>query len=280
VTPIHDLGYRRHEGRRQPHGRAWLVIARAGLAERLAQRRFLALLLLAWVPFLVRAVQVYTASNFAQAAFLAPTPDTYREFLDQQSLFVFFITIYVGAGAIANDRRANALQLYLSKPITRVEYVAGKLVALLACLYGITLAPAMLLLLLQLMLAGSLSFLGENLFLFPAITLFSTIQVTVSASAMLALSSLSKSHRFVAVMYAGVILFTSAIQGMFWALTRSSAASLISPTASLNQVGDVIFRVPPRYDTPVALSLAAVTILMVGSMLVIERRVRGVEVVA
>jgi hypothetical protein len=63
-------------------------------------------------------------------------------------------------------------------------------------------------------------------------------------------------------------------------MTRSSAASLISPTASLNQLGDVIFRVPPRYDTPVALSLAAVTILMVLSMLVIERRVRGVEVVA
>ena len=45
-------------------------------------------------------------------------------------------------------------------------------------------------------------------------------------------------------------------------------------------MGDVIFRVPPRYDTPVVLSLAAVTILMVLSMLVLERRVRGVEVVA
>ena len=48
---------------------------------------------------------------------------------------------------------------------------------------------------------------------------------------MLALSSLSKSSRFVAAMYAGVILFTSAIQGMFWAHDRSSAASLVSPTA-------------------------------------------------
>ena len=38
--------------------------------------------------------------------------------------FVFFVTIYVGAGLIANDRRANALQIYLSKPMTRAEYVA------------------------------------------------------------------------------------------------------------------------------------------------------------
>ena len=36
-----------------------------------------------------------------------------------RQLFVFFITVYVGAGLIANDRRANALQIYLSKPLTR-----------------------------------------------------------------------------------------------------------------------------------------------------------------
>ena len=102
----------------------------------------------------------------------------------------------------------------------------------------------------------------------------------MAAFTMLALSSLSKSSRFVAAMYAGVILFSSAIQGMFWAMTRSSAASLISPTASLNQVGDVIFRVPPRYETPAALSLLVVGLLVAGSILVLERRVRGVEVVA
>ena len=31
------------------------------------------------------------------------------------------------AGLIANDRRANALQIYLSKPLMRMEYIGGKL---------------------------------------------------------------------------------------------------------------------------------------------------------
>ena len=57
----------------------------------------------------------------------APSADTFRQFLDQQQIFVFFVTVYVGAGLIANDRRANALQIYLSKPLTRAEYVFGKL---------------------------------------------------------------------------------------------------------------------------------------------------------
>ena len=47
--------------------------------------------------------------------------------------------IYVGAGLIANDRRANALQIYLSKPLMRTEYIAGKLAMLFAFLLFVTL---------------------------------------------------------------------------------------------------------------------------------------------
>ena len=139
-----------------------------------------------------------------------------------------------------------------------LEYVAGKAAALIAFLLFVTWVPALLLLVVQILLAGSFAFVQKNLFLFPAITVFACLQVLMATFTMLALSSLSKSSRFVAAMYAGVILFSSAIQAMFWAMTRSSAASLISPTASLNQLGDVIFRVPPRYETPAALSLLVV----------------------
>ena len=54
----------------------------------------------------------------------------------------------------------------------------------------------------------------------------------------------------------------------------------MSPTQSLAQIGDVIFRVPPRHDTPVVLSIVVVLGLIGLSILVLERRIRGVEVVA
>ena len=79
---------------------------------------------------MVRALQIYASSSFAQFSFLAPDPDTFREFLNQQSPFLFFITVYAGSGLIASDRRANALQVYLAKPLTRVQYVPGKLLVL------------------------------------------------------------------------------------------------------------------------------------------------------
>src|SRR5678815_5410954 len=156
--PIHDQGYRRYGGTRAPRGQAWSVITRAGLRTMLAKRMFLGLLLVAWFPFFVRAVQIYAAANMPQAAFLKPTAETFRQFLDQQSIFVFFVTVYVGAGLIANDRRANALQIYLSKPLTRAEYVFGKLAVLMTFLLSVTFVPAILLLFVQAAFAGNLTF--------------------------------------------------------------------------------------------------------------------------
>ena len=72
----------------------------------------------------------------------------------------------------------------------------------------------MLLLMVQGLFAGSFAFIREHLFLFPgdhASTPF--LQVMLATFAMLALSSLSKSARFVGIMYAGLIFFTDAIFG-------------------------------------------------------------------
>src|SRR5688572_16991683 len=221
--PIHDQGYRRYAGTRMPRGRAWAVITTAGLRTFFGKRAFVALLLFSWLPFVVRTVQIYAAANFPQMAFIAPTAETFRQFLDQQDAFVFFVTVYVGAGLIANDRRANALQIYLSKPLTRAEYVFGKLAILMTFLALVTWLPAIVLLIVQISFAGNFTFFRNNVFLFPAITVFSFVQVTMVATAMLALSSLSKSSRYVGILYAAVIFFTQAIYGVLYAVTRSTA---------------------------------------------------------
>lgn len=279
--PIHDQSYRRYRGGRATPGRAWTVIARAGIGQMLGRRAFLAVLLFAWLPFVVRAVQIYIASNYPQvAAVLAPDARMFRDFLGQQDFFVFIVTIYVGAGLIANDRRANALQIYLAKPLMRAEYVAGKAAVLFVFLLLVTWLPAMLLLLLQVMFRGSFEFLRANLFLFPAITLGAFLQALLATFTMLALSSLSKSSRYVGILYAGIIFFTAAVYGVMYAVGGgSSAMSYLSVGANLTQVVDVVFRLPPRYETPWILSLVVVLGLIALSIWVLERRVRGVEVV-
>src|SRR5436190_15958829 len=278
--PIHDQGYRRYGGGKAPHGQAWAVIAKAGMRTLLAKRAFLGLLLLAWFPFVLRAIQIYASTNFSQVAFLAPNPEMFHDFLEQQGFFVFVITVYVGAGLVANDRRANALQIYLSKPLTRAEYVFGKLAILMTFLVMVTWLPAIVLLIVQISFAGNFVFFRNNVCLFPAITVFAFLEVTLASATMLALSSLSKSSRYVAILYAAVIFFTQAIYGVMYAVTGRTAMSWISFSANLAEIGDVIFRQPVKYDTPWPVALFVIVGLVALSGLILERRVRGVEVVS
>jgi hypothetical protein len=267
--PIHDQGYRRYRGSRAPRGRAWAVIASSGVRTMLGKRAFLGLLLVSWFPFFIRAVQLYAAANLfggaggSPAAFLAPSPRMFRQFLDQQEIFVFFITVFVGAGLIANDRRANALQIYLSTFLLLVTWV-----------------PAVLLLVVQIAFAGNFLFFSSNAYLFPAITVFSFVQVVTIGSSMLALSSLSTNARYVGILYAMLLFFSQALFRVLELVTGSTSLSWISVPFDLSQLGDAIFRLPLRYDTPWVLSLAAIVATVVTSGLVLEWRVRGVEVVA
>jgi ABC-2 type transport system permease protein len=278
--PIHDQGYRHFGGTREPRGRGWLVIASAGLRNALAKRPVIFLLIGAWIPFAYQAVKFYLTTTFGQLQMLATSAQTFREFLEHQDTFIFFLTIYIGTGLIANDKRANALQIYLSKPLTRLEYIAGKAAILAAFLLAVTWLPAVLLLAVQAMFAGNLAFVRANAFLLPAITVYSFVQVTFATATMLALSSMSKSARFVGIMYAGVVFFTDAVFGTLKFAMNSSLAPLVSPTQSLAQLGDVIFRVPPRNDTPTILTVLVVVGIIAVCAIVLERRIRGVEVVA
>jgi len=277
--PIHDQGYKRYGGTRS-RGRAWVVIFTTGVRAMMSNRKWIALMILSWIQFIVRAVQFYIAANFSQAAIVAPSAATFRDFFDKQDLPVFIVTVWLGAALIAQDRRANALQIYLSKPLTRIEYIFGKLSILMAFLLFITWVPAILLLVVQVVFAGNFQFLTANAYLFPAITVYALVEVVMVSMAMLALSSLSANSRFVGILYAALIFFSDAIYNVLRMVTGSTSVSWISLGNNLAQVGDVIFRVPLRYETPWPVSLAVVVGLVIVSGIILERRVRGVEIVA
>lgn len=279
-VPIHRERYRRREDGIDLRGRAWIVIAANGLRTLVRRRAFIVLLVMAWIPCVVRGVQIYVSANFPQASFLAISARTFLDFLHQQEPFIFFITVYAGSGLIADDIRANALQLYLSRPLTRTQYIAGKLGVLMTALAMVTWLPAMVLLLLVPIFAGSMTFIREHLFLIPAISLFSLIEIAVAAFTMLALSSLSKSRWFVAVMYAGLTFFPVAIFAATQIATDGSPLFWwISVSTNLAEIDDLIFRFSPRIGMRSIISAAVLALLIAASIAVLSRRIRAIEVV-
>jgi ABC-2 type transport system permease protein len=204
----------------------------------------------------------------------------FRQFLQQQDIFVFFITVYVGAGLIANDRRANALQVYLSKPLTRSEYVFGKLMILTTFILFITWVPAVVLLIVQIAFAGNFTFFLDHLSLFPAITMLSLLEAAAGSASILALSSLSSSSRYVGILYAGLIFFSQALFIVLQTATGDAWWSWISMPNNVREVGDLIFRLPLRQSSPWPMQPVALAVLFLASGLILERRVRGVDVVS
>ena len=62
-------------------------------------------------------------------------------------------------------------------------------------------------------------------------------------------------------------------------MTRNTKFSWMSLQGNLQHLGDLVFRVEPRYDTPAVDHGLALAVIVAGSAYVLERRVRGVEVV-
>ena len=97
---------------------------------------------------------------------------------------------------------------------------------------------------------------------------------------MLALSSLSKSSRYVGILYAGLIFFSQAVYGIVRGITRDTRMAWLSVPLDLQQIGDASFRIEPRFAMPVWSAFLVIALLIAASAFILERRVRGVEVVA
>ena len=144
--PIYDQGYRRYEAR-QPLRRArFWPITREALRLVLGKRAFLVLLAAAFIPFVVRVVQIYVVTQYPQADRVLPIDGRlFGEFLSQQVGFTILLTIFGASGLVANDLRTGAILAYLSRPLTRRDYVFGKLLVPLLLNLAVTLAPGLLL---------------------------------------------------------------------------------------------------------------------------------------
>lgn len=277
--PIHDLGYRHWKGEWTSHPYRWWVISRQGISLLVKKKLFLILMFLSAIPFLVRSVMLYLSTVLGRVDFLRVDAKFFEDFLVQQSFFIFIIAIYAGAGLIANDLKANALQIYLSKPITRRDYLIGKLGVLVFFLALPTLLPALLLFLLAVIFQPTLSFLEQYYWVLASIFGFSLIIILANALIILALSSLSRSSRFAGINFAAVFFFTQILYGILSGMFRTTRVAWVSLGNNLALVGSFFFGSQPPFRSPTWLSVVIILGLMAGSAWIVHRRVQAVEVV-
>jgi ABC-2 type transport system permease protein len=276
--PIYDQGYRPYEARRPLRTLRFWPITREALRLLLARRAFLGLLMVSWLPLLVRTIQIYIVTRFPDASRLLPVDGkTFGEFLNQQIGFALLVTIFGGAGLIANDLRTGAILVYLSRPLTRRDYVLGKLGVLMALNLAVTLVPGLLLYAVALSLAADTFMKLPMAWIAPAIVLHSLVIALVLSLVALALSSLSRSARVAGVAFVGLMVGLEVAHGVLRAFYRRPEAALLSLQASLRAIGAALFGNPERLPWPyAALMLAAVALACLATL---RERVRAVEIV-
>jgi ABC-2 type transport system permease protein len=280
-VPIYEQTYRRYEAREPLRAVRFWPITREALRIILARRAFLALLAGSWIPFIVRVVQIYVVTRFPEAGRILPVDGRlFGEFLNQQIVFTLLLSIFGGAGLIANDLRTGAILVYLSRPLTRRDYVLGKLGVLLALNLSVTLVPGLLLYAIALALAPELFLKWSLAWIAPAVVLHSAV-VSLSLSLLaLAVSSLSRSARVAGLGFAGLFLGLEVVRGILAQGFGLRPVALLSLRADLRALGAGLFGVAERGPTlpwswPAAVLLAASLLCLV----ILRSRVRAVEIV-
>jgi ABC-2 type transport system permease protein len=222
---VYKRAYRPYEGPLTPERWRFLVIPRFAFQELFQSRLVVGYLVLTLIPFLIEVGWVYLANNEAARALLGiqfrPDDDPFvidaRFFvavMGFQSMFAFVLTAWVGPVIVSPDLVNGALPLYLSRPLSRGDYVLGKATALFGLLSLVTWIPGLLLFALQAGLAGG-EWLSGNYRVAFAILLGSWLWIGVLTLLALALSAWIK-WRLVATGALFAIFFFGSAFGELW----------------------------------------------------------------
>jgi hypothetical protein len=279
--PIYDQGYRRYEARSPLRQIRFWPITREALRLILMKRAFLGLLAVSFVPFIVRVIQIYLVTRFPEAGRVLPIDGRlFGDFLNQQIGFTILLSIFGASGLVANDLRTGAILVYLSRPLTQRDYIAGKLLVPLFLNLAVTLVPAMVLYGAGLALAPEQYLKWELWWIVPAIVAHAFTVSLVVSLVTLAISSLSRSARVAGLSFVGLFFGLEMVRLVLQNGFNRREAVLLSLQADLQALGVALFGVLDRqleifWGWPL-LVLAAVSL---GCVAILRSRVRAVEIV-
>ena len=184
-----ERSYKRFEGTLTPEWSRFLIIPRHAVRDVFRSKFFTAFFALSFIWPLVCAILIYLHYNVDALAVwrlnvrnLLPIDATFFEewVIAPQAYFGFFLAMLVGPQQVSRDLTNNALPLYLCRPLTRGEYVVGKMSIIIILVSSVTWVPGLLLFLLQSYLEGW-SWFADNIWIASAIFISSLVLILLLA---------------------------------------------------------------------------------------------------
>lgn len=138
-----------YDGPLVPRNRRFLVIWRSSRRRVFASKILTAFYALTFAPLLLMLGYVYLRYNLPVLTALEipvsglPAVDAafFLRLTRIQGILAFVLAAFIGPGLIAPDLADNGLALYLARPLSRAQYVLGKLMVLWVLLSAMTWLP-------------------------------------------------------------------------------------------------------------------------------------------
>lgn len=300
---IADLSYRGYDGPLKPRTFRWWPVAKTELRLAFRKRAFWVMSVLCAFPYLVVGAQLYFQSLVPGGLGMLMRGQSFASrFYNGYSgaLFqVFLLALIVGAPTIASDNRANALQILLAKPITKLDYVVGKWAGVFLILASVSVVPGLALYLFCLGAFANQGFMPEAWSALVRVMAAGLIPPIVHASLVVGVSARSKTPRAATAGYAAIYFVLAAVSQISAAMVRqadtpdSMAMTLthLSVSGALAGIGQYIYNARPGFAAgmmwhghelprPELLPLVALAVALSAIGLVTARSyVRAVEVV-
>ena len=229
--PIFDQGYQHWSGKLSGHTWRWLVIARHGVRGGMKNYLLRIFILFTWVPAVVLAFLlcfwglVEQKSPLLQTGILGAilalfppemvaNPQHFRvafwtlcfhQFLLVEMYLSMVVVLVVGPALISRDLRFNALPLYFSRPLRRIDYFVGKLGVISWFLALVVIFPSLIAYGLGLLVSRDLTLLKDTFPLLLGSLGYGAVIVVSAGTLMLALSSLSRLSRYVVLCWVALL---------------------------------------------------------------------------
>ena len=294
-SPIADLSYRNYDGPKSLDTARWWVVAKNGLRVSLKKKGLWVLFGMSSLSYLFMLFMMFMQSFSGEMAgemlgsFRQQLVGTYGN-----AFWPLMIALLVGSGSIAADNRANALQVYLAKPMTKRDYLIGKWFYIFMIIFAVYFLPLFLVIMYRAFDVGFSEFFKTDGRVFLVMPLLALIPAALHASVLVGISAWNKTPWIVGVIYAGLYFFSS-IFAMILAESIDSTSGAVDATLRhislegiISGLGQNLLGARPRNIMPGAESVAMPSlaplliiagILVVGGVLVARARIRAVEVV-
>jgi ABC-2 type transport system permease protein len=217
--PIADLSYRSYEGTLDAPTQRWKVIAKQQMLRVIKHKgMWLCLAFSGWyygimiiALFIIDLMMQGGGNDASQALQQLGALDWKAQFLNGYSygqMFFMFVAMIIGAGAIANDNRANALLVYLSKPCTKKDYILGKWMGVFIPVALAMFLPALLFWIYGAMNYREYGFISDDPWLLLRMLVICVFGAAFHASLVLGVSSLFNQGGLASATYVGAYFLT------------------------------------------------------------------------